>query len=125
MVSNEEDFSEQIEFSLPHELKLIELNCRRSFKKLAVWEDTLVCSTEFPPPNRAGPSVYNHCLIRSDLRHLDIKRDFRKIRRGFSTSYLAEYDLILSLKDDYLDFCLSYQGKRFGAATNIYFETLP
>ena len=94
---------------------------RRTFSRPTVWEDSLVSSTLPNPQTRLGPDIQKHCVIRSDLRHLP-KSEFIKERKGLRSYYVADYELIASLRNNNLNLALQYRRKRYGVA-DVLFET--
>ncbi|KAI9865698.1 MAG: hypothetical protein M1813_002156 [Trichoglossum hirsutum] len=95
----------------------------RHFKTVTPWTDTLVSSDADQPPTRHDPAiVHKHCNIISDLTHLK-KSKFTRRWQNWKPYYVAEYELIMNLKNNNLGFALQYNGTRYGAANvNVDFE---
>ena len=88
----------------------------RHFKELTVWTDNLVSSTLDNPPSRWESSVQKHCTITSDLTHLSKRSNFQRKWRKLTRYYTANYDLVLSMRNNKLTISLEYKGKEYGVA---------
>ncbi|KAI9773266.1 MAG: hypothetical protein M1839_002178 [Geoglossum umbratile] len=93
----------------------------RHFRTLTPWSDSLVSSDADQPPSRFGSSVRKHCTIISDLTHLKKSR-FKRKWRNWRPYYVAEYELVMSLKGGHLGFALAWGGKRWGERLDVEFE---
>ncbi|KAH0558375.1 hypothetical protein GP486_004965 [Trichoglossum hirsutum] len=95
----------------------------RHFRTVTPWTDTLVSCEADRPPTRYDPAVVRkHCNIVSDLTHLKKSR-FSRRWKNWRPYYMAEYELVMNLKNNNLGFALHYKGNRYGATNvNVDFE---
>ncbi|KAI9763900.1 MAG: hypothetical protein M1840_009012 [Geoglossum simile] len=93
----------------------------RHFNTLTPWSDALVSSTADHPPSRYDPSsVHKHGTIISDLTHLK-KSKFKRKWRKWRPYYVAEYELVMSLKGGDLGFALAWGGRTWGERVDVEF----
>ena len=89
---------------------------KRNFKHLTPWVDVLVSSTDDVPPVRWEHSVEKHCTITSDLTSLK-KSYFDRRWRKWRKYYVANYDLVMGVRNDFLSIWLEYNGQKYGVAS--------
>ena len=83
-------------------------------------------SSESPtPPTRVDEHVQYHCVLKSDLTSFSLRHDFKRHRIDFRNYYYtADYDLVVSLRDNNLTLALSFNGIDQGLVT-VEFDGLP
>ncbi|KAI9892503.1 MAG: hypothetical protein M1814_001460 [Vezdaea aestivalis] len=89
----------------------------RYFRRLSEWNDTLICcDLDIPPTRFDNSTVRKLCTIKSDLSHLK-KSQFKRKWKGFLPYRVAQYELVMSLKQSNMKFNLEYQGQTYGVSS--------